>query len=196
MGSCRVRSVHVLPSLCFWHPVGPHGGETLDQIKGRKLTDVAAYGFTLWSFAPATASRVYAWRAELKKAALATSSVLCCGASTEDPSRSTGSVRWLTEFSEDLFVWKPLPHPRMTSYHRAPTKAGFAASAFYVTAIEVPQIRVERPEKWFRVHPQEWETGVVPTRGEYLVRRPVMKDKGTPVRLVLSVTYPYVVWLR
>ena len=185
-----------LPSICFWHPVGPHGGETLGEIHDRKLFDVEKYGFTLWSFAPATALRVYAWRAELKRAALNACPVLCCGNTTKDPSRTGGEVRWLTEFSEDLLVWKKLPHRRMTSYHRAVTKAGFAASAFFVTAIEKPVAKITRPDSWFRAHGSEWERGSVPTRGEYLVRPPKVTNQGTDVRLLLSVAAPFVVWLR
>ena len=187
----------MLPSLCFWHPVGPHGGETLSQIQKRKQSDVGTYGFTLWSFAPATPLRVYAWRSELKRAEVKETSVLCCGNNTADPSRSNGDVRWLSEYSDDLLVWKPLPHPKMTSYHRGPTKGGFVASAFHVTAIEVPEeTTIERPKTWFRANGASWEQGVVPTRGEYLVKRPTEKREGMRVRLVLSVTYPYVVWLR
>ncbi len=183
--------------MCFWHPVGPHGGETLQQIQKRKLDDVSKYGFTLWSFAPATALRVYAWRAELKREALGTAAVLCCGNNTSDPSEKSGEVRWLSEYSEDLLVWKRLPHPKMTSYHRGPTKAGFVASAFHVTSIEVPEtVSIERPKNWFRANGNSWEHGIVPTRGEYLVRRPIEKREGMKVRLLMSVTYPYVVWLR
>lgn len=195
--SNSVRNVDALPSICFWHPVGPHGGETLRQIHDRKLDDVTRYGFTMWSFAPATALRVYAWRAELRRAEIDTCRVLCCGNNTTDPSTNGGEVRWLSEYSEDLLVWRKLPHPRMTSYHRGPTKAGFVASAFYVTAIEKPDTKIKRPQSWFRANGNEWERTSVPTRGEYLVRRPALtKERGTDLRLLLSVTFPYVVWLR
>ena len=188
--------MEALSSICFWHPVGPHGGETLDQIHDRKARDVEKYGFTLWSFAPATALRVYAWRAELRRADVDACRVLCCGNATRDPSLTSGEVRWLTEYSEDLLVWKKLPHPRMTSYHREPTKAGFVASAFYVTSIEKPRAKVARPDRWFRANNGAWERSQLPTRGEYLVRAPRVGNEWTDLRLLLSVVAPYVVWLR
>lgn len=184
-------------AMCFWHPVGSHAGETLAQICERKTSDVTQYGYTLWSFAPATTARVYAWRSELSKARLDACTVLCCGERTEDPYRGDGPVRWLTEYSEDLVIWQRLPHPRMSSYHRGPTKHGFVASAFYVTGIEATDaIHVDRPTTWFRAQDQSWTRGRVPTRGEYLVKKPATTEKGARVRLTLSVAYPYVVWLR
>lgn len=199
MGRASVaRVIDAFSFLCFWHPVGPHGGETLAEIKRRKLVDVETYGFTVWSFAPATEARVSAWRAELKRKALDTCSVLCCGNNTTDPSLSNGKARWLNEYSADLMTWKPLPHPRMTSYHRGLTKGGFVASGFFVTSIEVPEtMRIKRPETWFRANGNTWEQGVVPTRGEYLVQRPrIEPEAGMRLRVLLSITYPYVVWLR
>lgn len=187
----------MLSSICFWHPVGAHGGESLAQIQQRKLVDVATYGFTMWSFSPATALRVYAWRSELKRASLTSATVLCCGNNTVDPHTGDGDVTWLTEFSDDLLVWKPLPHPRMTSYHRGPTKGGYVASAFVVTQIDVPDsIAIKRPDHWFRANGPTWEHSTVPTRGEYLVKRPPTSSEGTRLRMTLTVTHPFVVWLR
>ena len=34
----------------FWHPFGPHGGETREEILTRKSQEIQLNGWTLWSF--------------------------------------------------------------------------------------------------------------------------------------------------
>jgi hypothetical protein len=73
-----------LSPLCFWHPVGPHAGESLEEIVSRKQSEIAVHGYTLWSFAPAVVDRVLAWRSELRRRGLTTCAVVCCGDATVD----------------------------------------------------------------------------------------------------------------
>jgi hypothetical protein len=170
----------------------------LDEILTRKRREITAYGFTLWSFAPARAERVLAWRAELARSGQDRCAAVCCGASTADPYTGEAPVVWATEYSEDLVSWRPLPSKRMTSYHRPATKDGLVASAFFTSWIDTPaRARVERPREWFRAADGEWELeATVPTRGQYLVRRPALADRGSEVRVLLTVDSPFVVWVR
>jgi hypothetical protein len=107
-------------------------------------------------------------------------------------------VVWATEYSEDLATWKRLPSKRMTSYHRGATKDGLVASAFVTTWIDAPpRTRVARPREWFRAADGRWELeATVPTRGQYLVRRPSVTEHGSEVRVLLTVDAPFVVWVR
>ena len=184
--------------LCFWHPVGSHAGESLDEILIRKRKDIKRFGFTLWSFAPARPERVFAWRNELWRLGQEQCVAVCCGDSTTDPYTGLAPVTWGTEDSDDLDSWTPMPCPRMTSYHRGPRKNGLVASAFIITSIEVPPSeRVERPRQWFRAQHGCWEEeSTVPTRGEYLIRKPTATERGPLVQAVLTVQRPFVVWVR
>jgi hypothetical protein len=35
-----------MSALCFWHPVGPHGAESLADILARKQGEIRQHGFT------------------------------------------------------------------------------------------------------------------------------------------------------
>jgi len=37
-------------TIGFWHPFGPHAGESREHILSRKAKEVEATGWTLWSF--------------------------------------------------------------------------------------------------------------------------------------------------
>lgn len=183
-------------SICFWHPVGPHTGESLDQIVARKQQDIERFGFTLWAFSPARVDRVQAWRRELEQRSITECDALCCGRNTVDPMRSDAVPIWARQHSTDQITWNPVPHPRMSSYHRV-RPDGIVASAFYVIGIDVPdQAFVTPPETWLHVAIGDWATGRVPTRGEYLVLHPRSTSNGLRVMLRLRVAAPFVVWLR
>lgn len=36
--------------MAFWHPFGPHSGESAEEILDRKAKEAASNGWTLWSF--------------------------------------------------------------------------------------------------------------------------------------------------
>jgi hypothetical protein len=182
--------------LCFWHPVGPHAGESLEGIVLRKQREIAAHGYTLWSFTPATVERVEAWRHELRGRGLTICAVICCGDATVDPHDGMAAVHWMSESSDDARTWAPIPTD-VTSYHRAPGRNGIVASGFTVTAVDAPAgMRVARPTRWLRANERRWEDTPVPTRGEYLVAEPARSSNGRTVRLMLRVRDPFVVWLR
>ncbi|MBM4346106.1 MAG: hypothetical protein FJ100_22260, partial [Deltaproteobacteria bacterium] len=180
--------------LAFFHPVGPHVGESLEGIIQRKQAEIRRYGRTYWSFAPARPDRVNLWREELQRASLVTCPVLCCGATTTDPQRTKADEYWAANWSADQQVWQPLPK-KVTNYHR-PARNGILASAFVVTDIAVPaDLHIQRPSHWLAVDPPEWRRTSVPTRGEYLVRDVEAGPAGSQVKLVLTVAAPFVVWI-
>jgi len=181
-----------LSAKYFWHPVGSHAGESLEEIVLRKTADIEQHGFTLWSFTPARSERVEAWRADI--ATTPQTQVLCCGEATQDPGEGR-PVHWAREVSSDKKIWTAVP-PRMTSYHRPPNKQGIMASAFQVIQIEAQKdLFVERPKWWLKTDRPEWVNRPVPTRGEYLVKN-VAFSSGRTVRLLLTLSSPFVVWVR
>jgi hypothetical protein len=192
------RSIDIVSSeLCFWHPVGPHAGESLGHIVRRKLDDICKHGFALWAFAPAKLDRVARWREELRREGQRSCVAIGTGRETRDPGEDR-TAHWATEHSDDLSVWAKTP-ARSTSYHRSPNGLGIAASAFLVTGIHVPDgLTVQKPRTWFRAAELRWETEQeLPTRGEYLVRSVrVAPDLGIPVKVLLRLEYPFVVWVR
>lgn len=183
--------------VSFWHPVGPHGRESLAEIRDRKLREAEVHGFTLWSFAAARPERVFRWRSELSQREITSCKAVCCGESAKDPSRTDSDVRWATEFSADLRSWQPAP-PHLTSYHYRPDRSTAPlASAFVVREIQAPEeLRVARPLKWFRAAEGRWENSRVPTRGQYLVETPKDAPGGQRVRILLALADPFVVWVR
>jgi hypothetical protein len=185
-------------TLSFWHPVGPHAGESLQAILVRKQQDIAQYGFALWSFAPARDARVVAWRHELLLHEQKTCWVLCSGKNCRDPHQG-GAVIWAHEYSSDLQTWRAVPHPQMTSYHRAPSSNGILACAFMVNKLEQPpDMNIPRPRSWYRTADRCWtQDPPVPTRGQYLVRLS-QTDNGVQqhIHCLLETTAPFVVWLR
>ena len=53
--------------LGFWHPFGPHGGETPQSIVARNCRQIAANGWTLWSFQYRTRKTFDDWSRELAR---------------------------------------------------------------------------------------------------------------------------------
>jgi hypothetical protein len=183
--------------FAIWHPVGPHSGESLEEIVSRKQRDIDTYGFTVWAFSAAKLERVAVWKRELQAGGQSSCTAYCCGNSTKDPIAPGAEPHWCTEYSFDLVRWQELPNPRMVSYQRGPRSNGVVASGFWVRAIEAPvDMKVDRSCTWFRTERKEWAATALPTRGEYLVRRPYVSSSGIKVRLLLHLSDPFVVWVR
>jgi len=182
--------------FAFWHPVGAHAGEELQEILRRKQKDINQFGYTVWSFTAAKLSRVRQWQAEMKRVNQNTATAYCCGDSTKDPGKGKPS-HWMCQSTEDQRNWKSLPSNKMTSYHKGPRKDGIVASAFIVTGISAPVgKRILRPTDWLRTSSSTWETKKgVPTRGEYLIRVPEVSNMGRLVRVELKLQAPFVVWV-
>ena len=53
--------------LAFWHPFGPHGGETPEEILDRKHREICKNEWTLWSFRHMDVKTVESWILAIKK---------------------------------------------------------------------------------------------------------------------------------
>lgn len=180
--------------LCFYHPVGCHSGERLEEIVYRKKIDIEKYGYTLWSFAKVNPIRANKWKSLLLNNFQEECDVICCGNNTKDPLTS-GEPYWIKEYSTDLINWEKVPD-KMTSYQRFPKDNKPVASAFIVDKIELGNKMIEKPKSWFMMKEDRWEEEQsIPTRGEFLIKYP---DDGFSrlVKLILKIHYPFLTWLR
>jgi hypothetical protein len=172
-----------------WHPFGPHGRESPEQIIDRKRREIAANGWTFWSFQYRRPEVLAAWHRELSSAA---SPVAFCSdsAGAVDPADAgepvaTTDCRSYRLVGED--VWRPwplavrVPHPFRGARRQA--------SAFVVSEIIHPLTEfVPSAVEWFSEG--AWRRDRVPTRGEYLVR--IGGDVPMrPVRAILVLQAPY-----
>jgi hypothetical protein len=165
-------------ALSFWHPFGPHAGETMDEIVARKCREINANGWTLWSFA--YRRMLGAWSAEL--AGVETVFAFCSeGKNAVDPNDEAtecGSYQLVGESA-----WRPMP-----SAIRVTNPGRDLASAFVVKRISggpVAPINVEWLSK-----DGAWRATSVPTRGVYLIR-PGGTVAMRRVAIVLELKPPY-----
>lgn len=176
----------------FWHPFGPHGCETPDQIIDRKRGEIAANGWTLWSFQYRRPPVLEAWSHELLAAGTSVVLVFCSdSAGAVDPAEAgmpvgTTDCRSYRPVGQD--EWQPwpkgvrVPHP----FRRVRQEA----SAFIVRQIVYPVEPFTLPAvEW--VSKGRWRQDRIPTRGEYLIR-PGGTIPMRSVRAALELQAPYV----
>jgi hypothetical protein len=175
----------------FWHPFGPHGRETPEQIIERKRGEIAANGWTLWSFQYRRLLVLEAWFHELSASGPSAVPVFCSeGRGAVDPAEA-GVPVGTTECRSYRFVsqdqWRPwpagvrVPHPFRGDRRQA--------SAFVVERIAYPVEPFALPAvEW--LSEGRWREDRVPTRGEYLIR-PGGKTQMRPGRAVLELRIPY-----
>lgn len=160
--------------FAFWHPFGPHGGETPKDIIQRKRTEIESNGWTLWSFQ--YRPMINDWHLELSAAGASTVYTFCSDSSgAVDPDRD-GSLAKAIDCETYRFVGepdeerRPIPAGVRVPHPFRPRKR--LASAFVVRRIMYPVEPFERPAvEWFSPRKGPWCQTVVPTRGEYLIRR-------------------------
>jgi hypothetical protein len=181
----------------FWHPFGPHGLETPEQILERKQGEIRANGWTLWSFQYRTPSSLEAWSRALRTASPSAVPVVYCSNSGRavDPAKAGVSVRTTECRSYQLTgedEWRTLPagvrvpHP----FRRARRMA----SAFIVQRITYPVEPFTPPVvEWFT--DSRWSQDRLPTRGEYLIR-PGGHSRMRTVRAILDLRAPFLAVVR
>lgn len=168
----RGSLIDPLPALRFqigfWHPFGPHGGETADEILTRKRREIEENGWTLWSFQRRRDATLTAWREMLLAANPEQVLVFCSdGRGCKEPQAATSAC------SEFRFVdsrdWNPMPRDVVV---RQPLRANQDhASAFVVQKIIAAHEHDEpRAVEWFSLKNPNWRSNALPTRGEYLIR--------------------------
>jgi hypothetical protein len=178
----------------IWHPFGPHGRETPEQIIERKRVEITANGWTFWSFQYRRPEVLAAWYRELSVTGQTAIAFCSNSAGAVDPA-DTGDPVGTTECRSFRFVgqeeWRPwpvgvrVPHPFRESKRQA---AAFVVSRviYPVEAFTLPAV------EW--LSGDRWRQDRVPTRGEYLIR-PGGTVPIRPVRAVLELKAPYLAFV-
>lgn len=184
--------------MAFWHPFGPHSGESAEGILDRKATEAASNGWTLWSFGslPRPCKPLFdKWCHELSKT---TSDIyaFCSNGSGVDPSRDGGVCcsRWKPHGKAD---WRHIPDGVQVPH-------GFNGNQQYACAFLVSDVIRVDPGKRLPVHVEwldkngRWRREKLPTRGEKLVR-PCSSGAALPKKgicAVLKLKPPYLAYLE
>ena len=184
----------------FWHPFGTHGGESRDDILRRKSREIAANGWTLWSFK--FRNTISDWLRYLPPSSSLNPVYAICSDSEGTAIDPRGEVAYARQYrySENV-SWKEIPAAIAIPH---PFGEKNRASAFIVKRILFPlqscnaTLRVE----WYSATVRAWKKDGIekysdglPTRTEILVR------KGGNTRLrkayaLLELVYPYVAELK
>lgn len=152
-------------TIGFWHPFGPHAGETAEQILLRKSREVEANGWTLWSFQ--IRQTLSAWQRQIRLVSPDSVQVFCSnGTGSKEPASDVARSARFKFVGED--EWRPVPEAIQIPHHFG---KGTMASAFVVGRIVYP-VRVEEPPpiQWLK-DGDTWRSDKLPTRPEYLIRR-------------------------
>jgi hypothetical protein len=180
----------------FWHPFGPHGGETTAQILQRKVKEIAENGWTLWSFQHRT--MLDAWQGHLISAAPEEVLVFCSAGGGNDPLNRGGTVR-VADCRSYRFVgeteWRSTPE-RVRVPHTFRFGRGHA-SAFVIQRIIHPVEPFDLPAVEWLSEDGQWRKAFqsgqgrgIPSRGEYLIR-PGGTCRMRKVGAVLELRPPY-----
>ncbi|MBI5725312.1 MAG: hypothetical protein HZA50_15245 [Planctomycetes bacterium] len=171
----------------IWHPFGPHGLESPEQIILRKRQEIEDNGWTFWSFQFRRPEVLYQWSSELSKSIVP---IVFCSNSpgARDPASTGASVEDCKSYrmsgQKEWYAWPQhirVPHPFRGTRRQA--------SAFIVERIVFPVEDFQLPMvEWFSKG--VWKTEKIPTRGEYLIRRGGIKQMRV-VRALLKLQAPY-----
>jgi len=153
--------------IAFWHPFGPHVGETMEQIIERKRAEIQANGWTLWSFQ--FRQMLCAWQDELSAAERNEVFAFCSkGSHAVDPAGEPTECRSYRFVGEEDSEWRPMPNGVRVPHPFRPGKK--RASAFVVKRVICPGESFRRPAvEWFSKK-GAWCQSRVPSRGVYLIR--------------------------
>ncbi len=166
----------------FWHPFGPHGGETPEEIIKRKRGEIGRNGWTLWSFQ--FRNTLGPWYQEIEKIDPGNVLVFCSeGKGARDPIGERKYCSYYIPVGEvaprKIPMGIQIPHP-MGKKTRG--------SAFIVKNIICPAVYEATPIVWLKG--SGWQTAPLPTRPEYLIK----PGQGQPMRrfrAVLELKWPY-----
>ncbi len=176
----NIQELHF--EIGFWHPFGPHAGETTEEILQRKRHEIQDNGWTLWSFQ--FRNTLALWRQEIEKVHPAHVLVFCsAGRGARDPMGTPRLCNYFLPVGESAPKKIPteirIPHPLGTKTR---------GSAFIVKRIISPVDSETIPIEWIKGG--QWQTTQLPTRPEYLIK----PGHGQPMRrycAVLELQAPY-----
>lgn len=177
-------------SFGFWHPFGPHAGETAEEIIARKRNEIDATGWTFWSFQ--IRRTLSSWHQEMMAANPQKVLVFCSeGKGATDPSGAVGYCSSYRMVDDDS--WQAIPNTIKIPH---PIGKKQEASAFVVEDIIHPLKAVELfPAQWHTLNGKPWRDDHIPTRGEYLIRRGGNSDVRR-YRAILVLKAPYLAIMR
>jgi len=171
----------------FWHPFGPHAGETREEIIARKRKEIVKNGWTLWSFQHRPRATFDSWYKQIQIRRLKKVLVFCSNSEAtfdpvSPPKLCTYYVPVNTLQSKAIPANIEVSHPM-----GGKTRSG---SAFIVKRIIQPVSFGKVPIEWFSKG--KWKKQPLPTRPEYLIR----PGKGALMRevyAILELKHPYLV---
>jgi len=178
--------------FAFWHPFGPHAGETREEIIARKQKEIKVNGWTLWSFQHRL--MLEDWHRELSVAERNEVFVFCSeGRGASEPAGTPlecKSYRFVGETE-----WRSMPKGVSAPHNFRPGKT--EASAFVVRRVICPVEPFQRiAVEWLKKEgPCPWCQSKIPTYGEYLIR-PGGTIAMRKVSAVLELKPPYLAYLR
>lgn len=201
-----------MTTLAFWHPFGPHGGQSPEKIIESKLESIKKNKWTLWSFQHRTREYMETWIQEISKSKQKRVFVLCSTNKNNSDTSAGGKkirAKQYCEYHKKKWDAKDIPKD-ITVYH--PWNVAGLASAFVVSKIYLspsqPKIlnqcncfdflwnlncdfRVWSPGKWIKS-----TDGC--TRGEKLIKLDERKKIKVirPICVILELKKPYVVEIR
>ena len=176
-------------NIGIWHPFGPHGRETVEQIIERKRREIEVNNWTFWSFQYRRTAVLEEWSGHLSAESRP---VVFCSDSPDavDPADIGNSVETVDcrsyRFAGQMewHTWPTgikVPHPFRGKKRQA--------SAFVIKRIVHPVESFTLPTvQW--LSKDRWQDARVPTRGEYLIRRGGLAPMRC-VRALLELREPY-----
>lgn len=174
----------------FWHPFGDHGGETREQIIGRKKLEIKNNGWTLWSFQYRKDETIDQWLHQIgnKNRVFVFCSDSKCA---RDPIGDRFDAKQFSRGVSDKWIDIPktikIPHPFGNENY---------ACAFVVKSIYGPEkIKIPEGIKWFCIQDKKWREDNLPTRGEYMIKSGG-KCKLRKTYQILELTHPYLAVIK
>lgn len=184
--------------FAFWHPFGPHSGESAAQILRRKADEVERHGWTLWSF---QYRRLDGWFQVLGSVKSGSVLVYCSAGGGSDPF-TQGNTAQVSDCASYRFVgsdeWRAVPEAIRVPHTFRPGKT--QASAFVVKRVIYPVAPFSLPAVEWLSRDGQWRDGFrsqghwysgVPSRGEYLIRPGGGPPRVREVGAVLELQAPY-----
>jgi hypothetical protein len=150
----------------FWHPFGPHGQESPEEIIARKRREIKSNGWTLWSFQHRL--MLNEWRREIREAGDPPVFVFCSDSPTaKDPASSNPPFCTRYKVIGD-HEWQPIPETVEVPH---PFRLGkTTVSAFVVQKIFHPVEEFSPSTVEWLSKDGRWDSRKVSTRGETMIR--------------------------
>jgi hypothetical protein len=154
----------------FWHPFGPHGDETAQEILVRKKREINDNGWTLWSFQHRTTSTLEAWHREIQARRPDRVWAFCSeGVGARAPGGKTTYCDYYIPLGTSALQQIPstmkVPHPMGRD---TKTASAFVVNKNIDSFGDADHDFGQIPIEWMK--DGKWQTAPLPTRPEYLIK--------------------------